>query len=111
MLFGLGALGLFILAYLKNRDIWLLVIARNSKAEQIRKNGIKVCGIWGKHETKLDYVVSGTEDIQDISFDLIIVTVKSFATEDVASQLTKILSPETYVFLAQNGYGNFEFAG
>ncbi|ABO49857.1 ketopantoate reductase [Desulforamulus reducens MI-1] len=110
LVFGLGALGTVYSCLLKKQGHMVVGFARNSKAEQIRKNGIKVCGIWGKHETKLDYVVSGTEDIQDISFDLIIVTVKSFATEDVASQLTKILSPETYVFLAQNGYGNFESA-
>lgn len=37
-------------------------------------------------------------------------TILQYDTEKVAGEIARVLSPDTYVVLAQNGYGNFEAA-
>jgi 2-dehydropantoate 2-reductase len=50
------------------------------------------------------------EELSGRDYDLVILTVKSFATDMVAQQLARVIEPTTYVILAQNGYGNYEAA-
>lgn len=71
---------------------------------------MRVTGIWGEHHAMLDEVVTGVDKISDAKLDLVIVTVKSYDTEKAAAEIAGVLSPETYVVLAQNGYSNFEAA-
>lgn len=110
LVFGLGALGTVYSCLLKNKGHRVVGLARETMAERIRNQGISMCGIWGNHQAKLDAVVSQAKQIQEPNFDLVIVTVKSFATESVAREIAKIVTPNTYVLLAQNGYGNYEAA-
>ncbi|ACV62428.1 2-dehydropantoate 2-reductase [Desulfofarcimen acetoxidans DSM 771] len=110
LVFGLGALGTVYSCFLKKKGHQVVGLAREPLAEIIRKKGVKVTGIWGKHECKLDKVITSIEQVQDKDFDLILLPVKSFSTEDAIRQIINIISPNTYVLLLQNGYGNFEIA-
>ncbi|MEN6350415.1 MAG: ketopantoate reductase family protein [Syntrophomonas sp.] len=110
LVFGLGALGTVYSCLLKNAGHQVFGVDRENVVSEIVKQGVKVNGIWGEHQAFLNKVAKDFEELEQKDFDLIIITVKSYETAEVASKLAGILSPQTYLMLAQNGYGNFEAA-
>jgi len=75
------------------------------RAKQISKDGIKIEGLSGSHETK----ISVTADTKDIGIaDLVIICVKSYSTEDVCKEIKDIVSENTSVLTLQNGIGNVQ---
>ncbi|NPV27578.1 MAG: 2-dehydropantoate 2-reductase [Firmicutes bacterium] len=110
LVFGLGALGTVYSCLLKEAGHQVVGLDREPVVETIRQDGVRITGIWGDHVSQLDDLVSDVQQIQSRDFDLIILTVKSFDTAAVAGQITQIMAANTYVLLAQNGYGNFEAA-
>lgn len=110
LVFGLGALGTVYSCLLQNQGHEITGVDRPAVVERVKQRGVQVTGIWGEHQAYLKQVVSDPEAIEENSFDLIIISVKSYETEEVAVKLQKRLSEHSYVLLAQNGYGNFETA-
>ncbi|MDD3269732.1 MAG: ketopantoate reductase family protein [Syntrophomonadaceae bacterium] len=110
LVFGLGALGTVYSCLLKKAGYEVTGIDREMVAAEIKNKGVRINGIWGEHEACLDKVCSQVKEIEQNDFDLIILSVKAYETAEVALQLQKVISPRTYLILAQNGYGNFEAA-
>jgi len=110
LVIGLGALGTVYSCLLSLAGHKVTGLSRPTSIEKIKKDGVRVTGIWGEHSTKLFNVVSDVSEVSNEKFDMIIVTVKSYVTEEVARQLGPLVLDNTYVFLLQNGYGNFEAA-
>ncbi|MDF9409431.1 MAG: 2-dehydropantoate 2-reductase [Pelotomaculum sp. PtaB.Bin013] len=110
LIFGLGALGTVYACFLKEEGHRVIGLSRKPVQEAVRSKGVRVTGIWGEHHAMLDEVVTGVDKIRGTNFDLVIATVKSYDTEEVAAEIARVLSPDTYVVLAQNGYGNLEAA-
>lgn len=110
LVFGLGALGTVYSCLLKEQGHQISGFDRMPVLDAIRTNGVRVNGIWGEHVENLDELFSELDELAGKNFDLVILTVKSYETEEVAQQLARVISSDTYVFLAQNGYGNFEAA-
>lgn len=81
-----------------------------SVASCIDRQGVQVRGIWGEHQAFLDRVATCINQLDEVDFDLIIVTVKAFQTDAVSQVLKPYIKDTTYVLLAQNGYGNYEAA-
>ncbi|HMK42991.1 MAG TPA: ketopantoate reductase family protein, partial [Dissulfurispiraceae bacterium] len=71
-------------------------------------NAMKVCGIWGSHAAMLDGVSPSVESLRTETFDLILLTVKSYDTEQAVSQIMPLLKEQSLIVSAQNGYGNYE---
>lgn len=111
LVFGLGALGTVYSCLLKNTGHEITGIDRESVSSIIKEQGVKVTGIWGEHSAHLDRVVSDSADLKGEEFDLIILTVKSYETLEAAGKIKDLMSQNTYLMLAQNGYGNYEAAG
>ena len=107
---GLGALGTVYACLLSLAGHKVTGLSRPASVHKIKSSGLKVTGIWGEHQTELPGLAADVSELTGQKFDMIFVTVKSFATEEVARQITPLLGPDTYVFLLQNGYGNFEAA-
>lgn len=107
---GLGALGTVYACLLSLAGHKVTGLSRPASVHKIKSSGLKVTGIWGEHQTELPGLAADVSELAGQKFDMIIVTVKSFATEEVARQITPLLGQDTYVFLLQNGYGNFEAA-
>ncbi|MEA1960090.1 MAG: 2-dehydropantoate 2-reductase [Bacillota bacterium] len=105
---GLGALGSIYSCLLKSNGHEVWGVDQETLVQKIAKDGVNVHGIWGDHSAKLDGVGRIT-DMHGI-YDIIIVCVKSFLTSEVTRSLQSIVSEDTYVILAQNGYGNYEKA-
>jgi 2-dehydropantoate 2-reductase len=110
LVFGLGALGTVYSCLLKEQGHQVSGLDREAVLDAIKDQGVKVNGIWGEHSASLDELLSGVDELAGKDFDLLILTVKSYETEEVARQIARVISPNTYVLLAQNGYGNFEAA-
>jgi len=110
LVIGLGALGTVYSCLLSLAGHEVTGLSRPASIDKIKTNGVKVSGIWGEHITKLVNVVSDVSELTHQKFDMMIVTVKSFITEEIAHQIAPLVGDNTYVFLLQNGYGNFEAA-
>lgn len=110
LVFGLGALGTVYSCLLKEQGHQVIGLDRPAVLESVAAHGVRVEGIWGQHMQKLDGLASRLEDLADREFDILILTVKSYETDETARQIADFISPDTYVMLAQNGYGNFESA-
>jgi len=110
LVFGLGALGSVYSCLLKGQGHEVDGLDREAVLKSVKDNGVRVSGIWGEHASRLDGLLTEIEQIRDKEYDLLVLTVKSYETEEVTRQLAQVISPATYVLLAQNGYGNFEAA-
>src|SRR5690606_15581048 len=110
LVFGLGALGTVYSCLLKESGHRVTGLARGAKAGTIREKGVRITGIWGDCSAKLDPVVSSREEISEDRFDMVLVTVKSYATGTAAREIAGLVRPGTFVILLQNGYGNYESA-
>jgi 2-dehydropantoate 2-reductase len=110
MVFGLGALGTVYSCLLKKQGHQVSGLDREAVLAAIREKGVRVSGIWGEHQASLDELLYSVDELRGKEYDLIILTVKSYETEEVIRQIAQLISPKTYVLLAQNGYGNFEAA-
>lgn len=110
LVFGLGALGTVYSCFLKKSGHQVVGLDRAAVISAIKEEGVRVTGIWSDHSAQLDGLVSDVREISQETFDLIILTVKSFDTAEAASRIASLVGPDTYVMLAQNGYGNFEAA-
>lgn len=107
---GLGALGTVYTCLLKHKGHRVITLVREPMVGLIKERGVTVTGIWGDYQKKPDEVVCDPDLIENRDIDLILVTVKSFDTENIARQIQSLVSPATYVVLLQNGHGNFEAA-
>ena len=104
VVFGAGAIGSFIGGVLsKNNSV--VLIGRKPHVNTIKKNSLKIKG-----KTKLNIEINAEESVKDINFqpDLLILTVKSFDTENAIKDAKKIIDKDTVVLSLQNGLDNID---
>ena len=104
VIFGAGAIGsLFGGILAKNNNVYL--IGRKNHVEQIRKKGLKIKG-----KTNLNVKVLAFEKVDDVRIlpDLIIISVKSYDTENAVNEIKKIIGKKTFIMSLQNGLDNIE---
>ena len=107
VVFGLGALGTAFATFLKESGHTVYGITKIEYEPLLKNKTLKVSGIWGNHEAKLDGIYSSVEKIKD-DIDVVFLTVKSYDTEKAVQQIKSIVGENTLVVVAQNGYGNYE---
>ena len=104
---GPGAMGCLIAGFLKNKtkeEVWLYD-KFPERAGQIRNNFVKIEGLSGNHQIKLN----ATADPKEIGIsDLVIICVKSYSTEDACKDIKDLVGESTYVMTLQNGIGNVQ---
>lgn len=110
LIVGLGALGTVFATALKSSGEIVFGLTKGKYINSFKDRKTKMIGLFGNKEALLDGIFSSVEEISSEAFDLIIVTVKSFDTEEVIKQIAPIVKENTLVLLAQNGYGNYEIA-
>ena len=110
LVFGLGALGTVYACLLKKMGHEVVGLDREIVINKIKANGLQVEGIWGEHQAYLDKLATNISELGEEKFDLLVLSVKSYETEEVARQIKGLIGPDTYLLLAQNGYGNYEAA-
>lgn len=106
---GLGALGTVFATCLKASDHTVFGLTKEKYIKNFQSNTVRIRGLFGEKKAQLDGIFTNPETIP-LSLDLIIVSVKAYDTETVINQIKGILSENTLILLAQNGYGNYEIA-
>ena len=103
---GAGAMGSMTGGLLKEAGVGVCLYNTNKQhVTRISKDGLILEGIGGKRTVSIE----ATTIIEDIgTVDLIIIFVKSYATEAAAEAAVKIATEETTVLTLQNGLGNVE---
>jgi 2-dehydropantoate 2-reductase len=105
---GLGALGTVFATMLKKAGHTVHALTREKYLSSLADRRTRVTGIWGEQEAKLDGIHESIDPLRNISFDLIILTVKSYDTASAVEQVKPLVGKDTLVIVAQNGYGNYE---
>jgi 2-dehydropantoate 2-reductase len=104
---GPGALGCLMAGLLKSRtkeDIWL-VDRPSDRPRRIKDDAIKIEGSSGAFTAK-PCISSQPKDIGPA--DLVIISVKSYATEEACKGIKDIVTDNTHVLTLQNGLGNVQ---
>jgi 2-dehydropantoate 2-reductase len=105
---GLGALGTVFAALMKKAGHRVFALARENCRCAVPDGQLRVTGIWGEHEARLDGVYSSIDPLKNEQFDLVLLTIKSYDTETAVRQVAPLAGRDTLVITAQNGYGNYE---
>jgi 2-dehydropantoate 2-reductase len=105
---GLGALGTVFGTMLKKAGHRVLALTRDGHLDALRSSAVGVTGIWGEHRADLDGIYGSTDALGEEKFDLILLTVKSYDTEEAVRKVTSLVGKDTLVLVVQNGYGNYE---
>ena len=101
-IFGTGAIGSLIAAYLSRAAAVVSIVARGAQLQAIRQNGITIQAPDGS-STRF-HPKQATDDASEIGVqDIVFVTVKSTALDGIAAQLAPLLSPTTSVVFVTNG--------
>jgi len=109
LVFGAGAVGCAFGGFLSSTHE-VTLYGRKKWLNPIRKQGLRVSGIWGRHHFKRLQIETDLKKLvrKRSEFDLILVTVKSFDTEKAARSIRRLMGPKTWVLSLQNGLGNIE---
>ena len=104
---GVGAMGsLFAyLLYKAGYSPWLLD-RYQERVDIIKKEGLRVEGVTGKHRINLQRVTTKPEEIGIV--DLVIIFVKAFDTEEALRGALSLMDDKTLVLSLQNGLNNLE---
>ena len=109
LILGSGAIGSALGGFL-SRKTKVSLVGRKKHINAIKKNGLQITGIWGKHNFKnFDKLYfSPKEILKNTYFDFIFITTKAYSTEEIVKQSTHFLKKCNYVISLQNGLGNWE---
>ncbi|HID17549.1 TPA: 2-dehydropantoate 2-reductase, partial [Candidatus Bathyarchaeota archaeon] len=82
-------------------------VGRNPHMAKVKKRGLKVSGVWGRHVFKRLKAYTSVKP-QIGKQELILITTKAYDTEGAIKQVLPLVGDETLVVSAQNGIGNEE---
>lgn len=105
---GLGAIGTVFAAFLKSGGHTVYGLTKQKYLEVSQNKALKVSGIFGERTVYLDGIFANPSSLKSKEIDFVIITVKSFDTEEVVKSLYSFVSPPSIFISAQNGYGNYE---
>jgi 2-dehydropantoate 2-reductase len=105
---GLGAIGTVFATLLKKQGHSVFALARERYLGALSEGRTAVTGIWGEHQALLDGIYGSIEQLRELTFDLVLLTVKSYDTAAATEQIKPLIRSGTLVIVAQNGLGNYE---
>jgi len=107
---GLGAIGSAIGGFMRLKGFDVAGYGRNPHISEIRKNGLKIKGIWGEHIVRDFEVYTSVDEGKErlkVS-DFIIISTKSFDTRKAVEEISEYIKEDAVVASFQNGLGNME---
>ena len=104
VVFGAGAMGSLFGGLLSQKHN-VILIGRTPHINKIKQKGLTIKG-----KTQLNLKISAETSVEKIKYptDLIILTVKSYDTEQSIKQAKKLIGRDTLVLSLQNGLDNIE---
>ena len=103
---GAGALGTVFGGMLAHAGYDITFIGRERHMKPIREHGLRISGIWGSHVIKNIRAMSELK--ANYEPDVLLLTTKSFDTENAMQELQPLITDESVVTSLQNGIGNEE---
>lgn len=94
---GAGAIGGVVAAYLKDKGCDVSIVAKKEQVDIIKKDGIKIDGVRGKINTKIN-----ADTKMNTPADLVILAVKTQNIEEAINQNEEFLK-ESVILTTQNG--------
>lgn len=110
LIFGAGGVGSVVGGFLARMGHEVSLLGRARHLDTIQKEGLWITGIWGDYRVKAFRLYENVGEIkeQKSNFDLIILTVKSYDTEEAVRGLEGLMQGGTTLLSLQNGLGNIE---
>lgn len=104
---GAGALGCVFGAMLRGAGHDVTMLARRPQVEAIARDGVRLSGLLGERHTSGFTAVADARELTQ-RFQLILLTVKTYDTAEVASALAGRLDDDGVLVSMQNGVGNLD---
>jgi 2-dehydropantoate 2-reductase len=108
LVMGAGAIGSVFGAFLAENGNDVSLIGREQYIQAIKKAGLRISGIWGEHCVRNVQCFTSASEISETNFDFVLLSTKSFDTEETVKQVLTLVGPETMIISLQNGLGNIE---
>ena len=111
LVLGAGAIGSVFGGLLAKGDNSVCLVGRRSHLDAIKRQGLLIEGIWGTHRV---HSLAGYESLSELeareplTFDVILLSVKSYDTEIILRELLIHYPEPCPVISLQNGLGNIE---
>lgn len=104
---GCGAIGSIFGCLLRKAGHDVTLLGREWHLKAIRSKGLDLDGLWGGHHAG-GFKLATELRALPAPFDLILVSVKAYHTEQVVKQIAPLLKPSGIAISLQNGLGNVE---
>ena len=108
LVFGAGAVGSVVGGFMAKAGHAVTLVGRQTHMQAIAESGLRISGIWGDHSVHKIAAKTDVADLKAGDFDLIVLAVKSYDTEDAVQTIKHLLDADTLVCSYQNGLGNAE---
>lgn len=107
LVMGAGSLGSVFGGLLLERGNEVTFVGTDDHLLAMQEKGLTITGIWGEHRLERVKAYYGTEGLSG-TFDVILLSVKSYHTAQVISQALPFMEQGSLVVSLQNGLGNWE---
>lgn len=107
LVMGAGALGSVFGGLLAEQGHVVTFVGLDEHLTVMQQRGLSIRGIWGEHVIPKVQAFYGTDGLRG-TFDAVLLSVKSYHTEEVIRQTLPFMHEDTLVFSIQNGLGNWE---
>ncbi|HBT20810.1 MAG TPA: 2-dehydropantoate 2-reductase [Peptococcaceae bacterium] len=104
---GAGAIGSVFGGFLAKAGHDVTLLGRSWHMDAINSHGLRIEGIWGEHLIT-NLKTADRESMLQSGYELILITVKSYDTEKMASLSAELMDDQGIAVSLQNGLGNRE---
>ena len=108
LIVGAGAVGSVIGGMLAEANHDVSLLGRQSHMAAIVQRGLEIYGVLGKHLVRNMSAYTAAADVPRQGFDIILITTKSYDTEQAVREVLQLISPDSMLISVQNGLGNLE---
>ena len=108
LVLGAGAIGSVFGGLLAKAGHRVMLVGRAAHMEAVRAQGISIGGLWGEQLITNLETATSVAQLPTSSFDVVLLTTKSYDTASAIQEALPVVGPETLVVSLQNGLGNLE---
>jgi 2-dehydropantoate 2-reductase len=108
LIMGAGSIGSVFGAFLAEKGQSVTLVGRQAHMSAIERDGLHIGGIWGDHHATGLRTVTSCEQLEGETFELVILSVKSYDTKQAIEEAAPLVAPDGLVVSLQNGLGNVE---